>query len=356
MNTAISNIQSIDKSTFKDDDSARLHALSEARALVQRLEHPWETVDNIVWTEPIRLTCMKTAADMDLFTHLSSTPRTSVQLADAMEVKPDATLVSRVARMLAAASIIAEVDVDTYASTELSEALKDRAGLVSGIHHFYDIGVSQLARLPDYFHETNYRNPTSREHPPWEYIMPGSEPDMWKWYQTYPHAHANFHSFLSSIRVGQPPWPTYYPLSRLLSNADFSKPFVVDVGGGKGRDLTHLSSALLSSSTSDLQPQLILQDLPPVISAAEREHLPADIRLMAHDFFSAQPVKGAKAYFMHSICHDWPDTHARRILMRLKEAMTEGYSKLLLLEAVMPERVKGMRPRMAAMDINMYVP
>ncbi|KAI1840457.1 hypothetical protein JX266_013341 [Neoarthrinium moseri] len=48
------------------------------------------------------------------------------------------------------------------------------------------------------------------------------------------------------------------------------------------------------------------------------------------------PVKGARAYFMHSIMHDWPDNVCQNSLGRLAEAMKPGYSKLLIFDCVIP--------------------
>ena len=57
---------------------------------------------------------------------------------------------------------------------------------------------------------------------------------------------------------------------------------------------------------------------------------------MDYDFLTEQPVKGARAYFMHSILHDWPDDVCNQILRRLAEAMRPGYSKVLIFECVIP--------------------
>jgi hypothetical protein len=57
---------------------------------------------------------------------------------------------------------------------------------------------------------------------------------------------------------------------------------------------------------------------------------------MSHDFLTEQPVKGARAYFMHSILHDWPDDVCRKILANLADAMKPGYSKILIFECVIP--------------------
>jgi hypothetical protein len=40
---------------------------------------------------------------------------------------------------------------------------------------------------------------------------------------------------------------------------------------------------------------------------------------------------------MHSCLHDWPDDVCEVILGRIKEAMTPGYSKLLINENVIPK-------------------
>ncbi len=41
---------------------------------------------------------------------------------------------------------------------------------------------------------------------------------------------------------------------------------------------------------------------------------------------------------MHSTLHDWSDTKCVEILARVKEAMTPGYSRLLINENVIPLR------------------
>ena len=80
--------------------------------------------------------------------------------------------------------------------------------------------------------------------------------------------------------------------------------------------------------------KLILQDLPAVI--ADVKGIDPAIQLVSHDFLAEQPVKGARAYFMHSIMHDWPDDICKKILGRLVEAMRPGYSKILIFENLIP--------------------
>lgn len=46
---------------------------------------------------------------------------------------------------------------------------------------------------------------------------------------------------------------------------------------------------------------------------------------------------GSRAYFLHSVLHDWSDENCRRILRHLAAAMKRGYSKLLINENVVPD-------------------
>jgi hypothetical protein len=57
---------------------------------------------------------------------------------------------------------------------------------------------------------------------------------------------------------------------------------------------------------------------------------------MAYDFYTENPIKGSRAYYMHSVLHDWPDDVCHKILTRVTQAMKPGYSRLLVNENVIP--------------------
>lgn len=86
--------------------------------------------------------------------------------------------------------------------------------------------------------------------------------------------------------------------------------------------------------------RLVLQEIPDVINAAESLGVGKEsgngsrIELQEHDFFTPQPIKGARAYFMRSVLHDWPDEQCRTILGHVKDAMEPGYSKILINDCV----------------------
>jgi hypothetical protein len=42
--------------------------------------------------------------------------------------------------------------------------------------------------------------------------------------------------------------------------------------------------------------------------------------MTAHDFFTPQPILDASVFLLRVVLHDWPDSFARRILLRLRQA------------------------------------
>ena len=58
---------------------------------------------------------------------------------------------------------------------------------------------------------------------------------------------------------------------------------------------------------------------------------------MAYDFLAPQPIKGARAYILKYVLHDWPDPKAVEILNQITAAMKPGYSKLIILENIIPD-------------------
>ena len=95
---------------------------------------------------------------------------------------------------------------------------------------------------------------------------------------------------------------------------------LVDVGGGRG----HVAIAI-ADTYPDAAIELVVQDI--TVSGTDPR-----IRWMEYDFFTAQPVRGAAAYFLRHVLHDWPDAECARILRRVVDAMEAGKSRLLLCE------------------------
>lgn len=175
--------------------------------------------------------------------------------------------------------------------------------------------------------KTNYKNPVSKDDTIWKF---GANIDLpyFTWMETQDdrlRAFANHMKFKSAHQN----WYDTVTLSEIFS-ADFDpqEVLMVDVGGNAGHDL------LGFHRTHPRQPgRLILQDLPGQIQPLDK-HALAPIEAMSHDFFTPQPVEGAKAYYLKMVLHDWPDVQCREILSNLKPALVRGHSKILINEIV----------------------
>lgn len=97
---------------------------------------------------------------------------------------------------------------------------------------------------------------------------------------------------MSGNRVNRRHWIDWYPVEAEILSGTFGTPhgtLLVDVGGGKGHDLERFLAKYPQSKG-----RLILQDLPGVLDNVKQ--LDEGIKLMSHDFFTPQPIKGKCAY------------------------------------------------------------
>ncbi|KAF2721795.1 S-adenosyl-L-methionine-dependent methyltransferase [Polychaeton citri CBS 116435] len=146
-----------------------------------------------------------------------------------------------------------------------------------------------------------------------------------------------------------PQWFDTYPVEDCLGASLKSGPndaLLIDVGGGKGHEISKFQRRF-----PHLPGRRILQDLPQTIRAIDSK--PADIELMEHDFFTEQPVKGARMYYLRAVMHDWSDSKCKVILSRIVEAMDKDYSRILIDDYVLPNTKAGWRA--ASMDVFMML-
>lgn len=124
---------------------------------------------------------------------------------------------------------------------------------------------------------------------------------------------------------------------------------LVDVGGSGG----HLLARVLQENAGV---QGVLFDQPQVVDVARRApylqgDLAARVSFEAGDFFASVP-KGADAYMMKYILHDWNDDQCVQILQRCREAMADGGRVLVVDNVIEP----GNEPSWGKLlDINMLV-
>ena len=159
---------------------------------------------------------------------------------------------------------------------------------------------------------------------------------------------------MSAYRAGKANWydPGFYPVAeRLIHGFDStssSDVLLVDVGGGRGHDVSFFVSQHPTHPG-----RVVLQDREPVIAGVleSTDAASRPFEAQAHDFFTPQPVRGARAYSLHSILHDWSDEDGVKILQNLVPALKKGYSRVLLNEIVVSEE----RPTLAATNMDLMM-
>ncbi|KAI1261979.1 S-adenosyl-L-methionine-dependent methyltransferase [Xylariaceae sp. FL1019] len=119
---------------------------------------------------------------------------------------------------------------------------------------------------------------------------------------------------------------------------------LIDIAGGEGHDVAEFHNRF-----PDAPGRLIVQDTPPVIDSIQ--DLTSKVERQKYDFFTEQPINGARRYYFRSIFHDWPDNDCIAILKNTAAAMTPGYSKLLMSEFALPSSNTPLYP--ALLDVNM---
>lgn len=332
----VEKISSTSKGLSKDGGETRRQCLDAARTLCIALQTPMESIWTC-WAAETHYSALRTGINLKLFDRLDEgdgVPKSSSELAKATGADP--TLMRRILKHLNTMGTIYETGPNEYISTPISKSLKEPINR-DAYPTMVEQGGPAIFALPEYLAKTQYKNP---EDPTDSAFMLGhnTKEQFFDWLTTRPERLSQFQNHMAGYRMGRSGWmdPHFYPVEeRLVKGArtDEDAVFLVDLGGGKGHDL-----AELHQKHPNLPGKLVLQDHPNVIEEAAAMGLDKKIVTMGYDFFTPQPLVGARAYFMHTCLHDWPDSKAHEILVNLKPGLKKGYSKLLIHEIVIPDQ------------------
>jgi len=288
--------------------------------------------------------------DLKLFEKLSEgdrNPRFTEALA--RDVKADPVLLGRIMKHLGSMGVVQEFDCDCYGPTRFSDALtvpSYRDGIPVGL----DTIVPTLSGLRQLLSENSYQNPHDPGQTAFQLGLKTDKP-YFEWLQEHPENRSHFNNFMAGKALSRARWmdPGSVPVNEMLiegTSTDNDTVFMVDIGGGYGQDIE-----MFKKQYPDVPGRLILQDMNTTIEGCRDKLAAQGIEAMAHDFFTPQPIRGARAYYLHSVLHDWPDPLCRQILLNIISAMKPGYSKILINDHVIPE--KGAYYETTALDIVM---
>jgi demethylsterigmatocystin 6-O-methyltransferase len=169
---------------------------------------------------------------------------------------------------------------------------------------------------------------------------------VWEWLAENPREQGAFNDFMFVQATGLAGFTEKFPLEEYLQVADQTDRIqFVDVGGGSG----HISRAVLEKFPS-LRGKIAVEDREDAGTVTRADFAKEGLQRIAYDFFTEQPLKGAKAYYMRNILHNWPTDKCKIILERLRDAMAPD-SVILVDDIVVP--LKGSHWYTTHMDLMM---
>ncbi|KAF3066413.1 Demethylsterigmatocystin 6-O-methyltransferase [Daldinia childiae] len=331
----VDKINKLAAAASPSDNGTRLELAEAARRLVRALETPRETMIKHCWAQPSAMTAITTGVDLGLFDAMvkdGGRSKTSVELASA--VGADHALIARFLRHLSAMGYVEETDADEYAPTNFTRSLC--IPIIGAGYPLLSGGIlGSNIKFHEYIKKAGYEVPSNMLSGPFQYAY-GTDKNLFEHLQANPPYGDLFNLHMAGYRQGRASWmdPEFFPVQeKLVDGADPSKEavFLVDIGGSIGHDI-----AEFLTKHPSVPGRLILQDLPDVLQQIDT--LDERIERMEHNFFTEQPIRGSRAYYMHSVLHDWPDEQCVQILTQLSKSMEPGYSKLLINENVIPLR------------------
>ncbi|KAI0009686.1 putative sterigmatocystin 8-O-methyltransferase precursor [Xylariaceae sp. FL0662B] len=330
------------------DDATRRRLREAGRRLSLAMEESGDTIHRIM-KAPLQLALARVGVESHIFECISEVdgyPLPAEVVAE--RTKVDLVLMKRLLRYYEAYGMITQPGDNQYSSNHITSALASVGG-ISGINYFAETISPALMAFPKFLRENGYTEPTDSNHCPWHISHHRPNIPLFPWLKDQPEHMGYFLSWMAAQREGLPIFLDVIDFREELARGTLteSTPLFVDVGGAKGHQCIALRQRF-----PELPGRIILEDLPDVIEQVKSDPLPGfeDIEVQPHDFFTPQPVKGARAYYLRNILHDWPDHKCKEILNNLKIAMTRD-SVVLIDEIVLPDR--GAPWRAAQLDLVM---
>ncbi|KAE8391474.1 S-adenosyl-L-methionine-dependent methyltransferase [Aspergillus alliaceus] len=344
----LAEVQKLAAAEAAGDANAHGELLKAIRALQLAVETPVETTSrfNFQIMQNISIRVAIERRFLHVIAARNGGPVTASQIAG--ECGENLLLIVRVMRVLTAIGLCDEVENETYAANEKTH-FKILPGSIAAEKHHFDLDFGMGGRLVEYMRGPGIQQFADEPDAITLFKFAHGTDVIFGLLEKNPEQKQAFDDYMAARRVGNlPQWFEIYPAAEKFANAhrDPSSSLMVDVGGGPGQELIRFKEKY-----PDTPGRLILQDLPLTLQRIEK--LPDGIEAMEYDFFTPQPVKGARAYFLRDVLHNWSDAKSAQILSRVVEAMDPEYSTLLIDDYVLPDT--GADLRAAEMDILMWL-
>ncbi|MCJ1353600.1 MAG: hypothetical protein MMC33_003587 [Icmadophila ericetorum] len=257
-------------------------------------------------------------------------------------------VIARLMRLACAQCFCEEIDEQTYRANQITWCLIQPGW--KGALRWMDIIYPVAADIRRFLSSTKFAHGDNEQIPtqtPFEFVHGKT---LWKVMEESPEQRLNFDLWMAERKKHEENlWQKRYPPLASLSPANLKDDpeavLMVDVGGASGSQLINFKAQF-----PHLPGRFVLQDLPESIQTVTPTE---GVELMAYDFFTPQPIKGARFYYLRSILHNWPDKECAEILRNILSAMDPGYSTLLVDDYVLPSKNAQLRSTIA--DVHMMI-
>lgn len=319
------------------DEASRLKMQDSLRSAAEAMETPYDMILRL-FNGALEVPMIKAGCDIGLFKTLvaSQTPLTTAEIANATKAEP--ALLGRILRYLAATRFIMETGKDQFGANLNTQSLADPA-IEGSLNYIFTIAIPAYLALPEFMRQTSFRTPPGTQCA-WQQSVK-TDMDWYPHYKQHPEQLSYFQKLMSVPRDGE--WFDVVPFAEEAANVSPDHALFVDIGGNIGHQ-----SKRLRSKYPTLPGRVIVQDLPESVNVAT----PAQgVEFMPYDFFTPQPVHGARFYYMRTILHNWDEENSIKILKNTAAAMGAD-SQLLIDEMALPN--KDVHWWSALSDLNMY--
>ncbi|KAI4594720.1 hypothetical protein KJ359_007523 [Pestalotiopsis sp. 9143b] len=310
------------------DKHAHLELLKGVQRLQNLVATPTEKMMRIRF-QAYQNVCVRVAQEKGILQALVAKGRsTAWELSEATGA--DELLIVRIMRLLSIIGIVDEVGPSTYQANETTE-FSVKKGILGDVNT--DIVLKICSNMGPIAAASN------GEVDAHNFTFGKS---MFEYTAENPEYGKAFDDFMTARRAATwDKWFDIFPVREKVKPNDVSEVLLVDVAGGQG-----YWSQQFRQEFTEYPGRIIVQDQPHVITKLD------GIETMAYDFFTPQPIAGAKFYYFKQILHNWDDEKSKSILTNTAAAMNKD-STILINDYVLPEEKVGIRA--VYMDIAMLV-
>lgn len=319
---------------------SRMNIIEKAKKLANSLIAP-EQIPNYHGLNMAELVALRTFIKLKVFEAIPTTG--SISLAELSKATgAQDSLLERMSRILVATGFLDQTRPDggEYMHTKFSKEYINLGGSKALFLAEYDEWFKNMVNFDDYLAEKGLlghaAEPFDQLHNPYTWTHKSEGTPVWAIMARDPEKIQTFQIGLSGIDLAIPV-VGHFDYSVLATGDDEDTIELIDVGGAAGAVLKQIIEKYPALNPK----KCMLQERPDVIDMAKslpKGELPEGLQFMPHDFLTEQPVKGAQAYFMRMILHDYSDPVCTQILSNISSAMSE-HSRVLVCDMVLPERV-----------------